>query len=102
MTLTINAARLYVDRAITVRGDGWLPASSNPFRYDINAGIVVSAWSTEDAHLTWKTLGNALQGLQECIVLNEWYDEAYFEVFNGDLGHVGNGDLLNWKSGPRD
>ena len=97
MALTINSARVYIKRAIQVRGDGWLPASNDPFRYDINAGIALAASSAPNAHLTWEVLGNTLRGLQECLVVNEWYDEARFEVFNGDYGHVGDGTLTNSK-----
>ena len=94
-TATINAAISYIERAIHVRGDGWLPASNDPFRYDINAGIAVAAESAPDAHLTWVVLGNALRGLLNCVAMNQWYNEANFEIFNGDSGHVGDGALAN-------
>ena len=94
-TITINAAINYIERAIHVRGDGWLPASNDPFRYDINAGIAVAAESAPNVHLTWGVLGNALRGLLNCVAVNQWYNEAKFEVFNGDSGHVGDGALTN-------
>lgn len=96
-TFTVNAAISYIERAIHVRGDGWLPASNDPFRYDINAGIAVAASSAPNVHLTWGVLGNALRGLLNCVAVNGWYDEAYFEVYNGDSGHVGDGALANAK-----
>lgn len=96
-TFTVNAAISYIERAIHVRGDGWLPASNDPFRYDINAGIAVAARSAPNVHLTWGVLGNALRGLLNCVAVNGWYDEAYFEVYNGDSGHVGDGALANAK-----
>ena len=94
-TFTINAAISYIERAIHTDGDGWLPAGNDPFRYDINAGIAVVARSASNAHLTWGVLSNALRGLLNCVAENEWYEEAYFEVFNGDSGHVGDGALAN-------
>ena len=94
-TFTINAAIRYVERAIQIRGDGWLPDSNDPFRYDLNAGIAVAARSAPDVHLTWGVLGNALRGLLNCVAVNEWYEEARFEIFNGDSGHVGDGALAN-------
>ena len=97
MTFTINAAINYIERVIHNRGDGWLPASNDPFRYDINAGIAVAVRSAPNVHLTWSVLGDALRGLLNCIAVNQWYDEAHFEVFNGDSGHVGDGALANAK-----
>ena len=96
-TFTINAAIRYIERAIQARGDGWLPASNDPFRYDLNAGIAIAARSAPNVHLTWGVLRNALRGLLNCVAVNEWYDEAQFEVFNGDSGHVGDGALANAK-----
>ena len=84
-------------RAIQVDGDGWLPASDDPFRYNINAGIAIGVRSVRNEHLTWGVLGNALRGFLECVSVNEWYDEAHFDIFDGDSGHVGVGVLINVK-----
>ena len=94
---TINAAINYIERAIHAHGDGRLPASNDPFRYDIHEGIVVAATSAPNVHMTWGVLGNAMKGLLNCVAVNEWYDEAHFEIFDGDSGHVGDGALANAK-----
>ena len=95
LTLTINAARHYVQRAIQVDGDVWLPASDDPFRYNINAGIAIGVRSVTNEHLRWGVLDNALRGFLECVTANEWYDEAHIDIFDGDSGHVGVGVLVN-------
>lgn len=94
MTDTIEAAKMYVDIVIRSSGDGWLPLLDDPFVFDENLGVRFLAASTKGEHLTWGILGSALQGLQECVIYNGWYQLAEIQIFDAPWGHVGNGKLI--------
>ena len=97
MRLTLEAAKAYADRKIKVEGDGWLPHSKDPFRFDIDIGISVAARSRPDQHLTWGILSSAIRGLQECLFPNDWYEEGNFQIYDSDWGHVGDGRLTGYR-----
>lgn len=98
MRSVIRNAQERVKATIAPPGhDGWLPQSQDPWRYIDGLGAVIRAKSAEDEHLTWGILGAALQGLEDCVLQNDWFQETAFQTFDGDWGHVGDGELLRYR-----
>ena len=94
MRNAITNAQRWVLTVIRASGDSWLPKREDPFSYDDKLGAHITARSTQNHHLTWGILGNALKGLQDCVIRNEWYQDAVFQIFDGPWGHVGDGSVL--------
>lgn len=69
----------------------------DPFRFDINIGVSIGAESSPHEHLTWGILSSTLRGLQECLLPNDWYNEAAFKIFDSDWGPVGDGSLSGYE-----
>ena len=97
MRNAINNAQRWVRTVIRASGDGWLPPKEDPFSYHDKLGAYIIARSTQNQHLTWGILGNTLTGLQDCLIRNEWYQHAVFQIFDGPWGHVGDGSVWGWK-----
>lgn len=94
MTETISSATAYVATTIRSSGDTWLPTKDDPFVFGDKLAVRFKAKSAKKQHLTWGILGSTLKGLQDCLIYNEWYQEARMQIFDAPWGHVGDGSLV--------
>ena len=65
----------------------------NPFGFTLKTGVEILAEAAPGKGLTWGVLGNALVGLKAGLVFKGNFVEASWEVYDGQAGLVGLGNV---------
>ena len=92
----MNETYQFILQQIAASGDGQIPQSRDPFKYDIEQGVYISMQSRPGQHLTWGIMGATVGWMLKHLGEQSYAVEGYFQVYDsgwGDWAPIGYGSF---------